>query len=337
MKKSSENGGFSSKTKRDLADRAGHHCSLCHALTTCSDAEGRPFPIGDAAHQAAASAGGQRHDPNQTDMERSSADNGLWLCSSCHRKIDGDKYRYKVEDLKQMKEEAEELARRMVHGEVVFEVKDKEQAAIENYLSSRPLEKQLPQPASGSMFAVQIVPYSAITNRPRLEYEKLIMAGVPTSRNVFQQPTSDDKGVFAQIRQEVSRIDRDATAQMWINFPGLEGVPASERSVSGSLVAEYFLRYVRNARTVFLQHNIRSPRVIARARLENVLGKQLIHGRGPDGVFALKKPIIETSYVILDQGEDDKILRELWYCVGSDGLPRDIVEVVDRVSAELSR
>jgi hypothetical protein len=46
---------FSKTTKRDLADRAGHHCSLCLALTTCSDEMGKPFPIGDAAHQAAAS------------------------------------------------------------------------------------------------------------------------------------------------------------------------------------------------------------------------------------------------------------------------------------------
>jgi hypothetical protein len=60
MAKSSETDGFSEETKRKLADRAGHHCSLCLALTTCSDAEGKPFRIGDAAHQAAASEGGPR-------------------------------------------------------------------------------------------------------------------------------------------------------------------------------------------------------------------------------------------------------------------------------------
>jgi cytochrome c553 len=139
MKKSSESGGFPPKTRRELADRAGHHCSLCLALTTCSDEGGKPFPIGDAAHQAAASVGGPRYDPNQTKAERSSAKNGLWLCGSCHRKIDGDKYRYTAEDLKQMKERAEDRARRMVHGEIVFEMKDKEHAAIEHYFDSRPL------------------------------------------------------------------------------------------------------------------------------------------------------------------------------------------------------
>src|SRR5271165_4854049 len=101
--KSFETGGFSEDTKRKLADRAGHHCSLCLALTTCSDEEGKPFRIGDATHQAAASEGGPRHDSNQSDTERSSVDNGLWLCSSCHRKIDGDKSRYPVERLQEMK------------------------------------------------------------------------------------------------------------------------------------------------------------------------------------------------------------------------------------------
>lgn len=194
---------FSKETKRILADRAGHRCSLCLALTTCSDEEGTPFPIGDAAHQAAASRGGPRYNPEQTKEERSSASNGLWLCSSCHRKIDGDKFRYSIDDLKQMKEEAEERARRMVHGEIVFEMKNKEHAAIEYYLSLRALENKLPKSgfgavaakvATGPMLGIQIVPHIAITDRPRLAHMRLVEVGVPTSERIFRGPTTDVKG-----------------------------------------------------------------------------------------------------------------------------------------------
>jgi len=326
MKKSSESGGFPPKTRRELADRAGHHCSLCLALTTCSDEGGKPFPIGDAAHQAAASVGGPRYDPNQTKAERSSAKNGLWLCGSCHRKIDGDKYRYTVEDLKQMKERAEDRARRMVHGEIVFEMKDKEHAAIEHYFESRPLKNQLPKSASGAMLGVQIVPYTAIIDRPRLGYSR---------------PGTDSKGVFVEIGQEVSRIDMDATAQLWISYAGMNGIhfgtPDREgRALPGGMIAEDVLKYLLGTRAVFAKHGIRSPRVIVRARLENVQDKILFHSNS-DGV-PLRERIVETTYAILDQGEESKILEQLWYSVGSShGLPQAIVKVVQNVSAELSR
>jgi hypothetical protein len=230
MAKSSESGEFSAETKRQLADRAGHHCSLCLRLTTCSDEQGKPFRIGDAAHQAAASKAGPRHDPDQTDAERSSVENGLWLCSSCHRRIDGDKYRYTVEDLKRMKIDAEERARKMVHGEILFEMKDKEDVAIRQYLESRPLENFLPKSSpiaddpllgSGAKLGIQIIPYRAVFEVPRLNYPELIEKGVPRSELVLHpSPTPDNKGVFIVEGLEVSRIDKDATAQLWRNYSG---------------------------------------------------------------------------------------------------------------------
>ena len=228
MAKSSDPSDFSPTTKRELADRAGHHCSRCLALTTCSDEQGKPFRIGDAAHQAAASEQGPRYDPDQTDTERSSVENGLWLCSSCHRKIDGDRYRYSVQDLKQMKAEAEERARKMVHGEIVFEMKNKEAAAIEHYLSSRPLTNFLPKSspiaddpllANGAKLGIQIIPYRAVFEVPRLNYPELIKNGVPRSELVIHpSPTPDNKGVFVVDGREVSRIDKDATAELFGRF-----------------------------------------------------------------------------------------------------------------------
>jgi hypothetical protein len=78
--------------------------------------------------------------------------------------------------------------------------------------------------ASGATLGVQIIPYSAITNRPRLGHAELIKAGVPTVDHGSPQPDSDSKGVFVEIGHEVSRIDRDATAQIWINYPELNGL-----------------------------------------------------------------------------------------------------------------
>lgn len=108
----------------------GPTCTF-RSVTTCSDQEGKPFAIADAAHRTAAAKGGPRFDSAQTDKERVSVNNGIWLCASCHRKVDGDTYRYSVEDLATLKEQAEERARQMVHGEIIFEMKGKEVALIE--------------------------------------------------------------------------------------------------------------------------------------------------------------------------------------------------------------
>jgi hypothetical protein len=323
--KSSESGGFSPRIKRDLADRAGHHCSLCLALTTCSDKKGKPFRIGDAAHQAAASKRGPRSDPLQSKEERSSAKNGLWLCSSCHRKIDGDKYRYTVDDLRQMKDEAEDRARRMVHGEIIFEMKDKEDAAIEHYLRSRPLRKEVPKSASGAMLGVQVIPYSAITDRPRLAYPDLVKTEAPTTQDGSRRPETDEKGIFAEFGQEVSRIDRDATAQLWMNYPGIAGTPP-DRRLPGAKIAKDVLRFLRSARTIFEKHGIRNPKIIVRMRLENVLERMLVDGK------PLRKSILNASCVILDREESHKALEELWYCAGARVLPDYVVQILKEFS-----
>jgi hypothetical protein len=51
---------FTEKSKRKLADRAGHICSICNQRTTCSDQDGKPFRIADAAHIVGASTEGPR-------------------------------------------------------------------------------------------------------------------------------------------------------------------------------------------------------------------------------------------------------------------------------------
>lgn len=340
MAKNFETGGFSAETRRRLADRAGHHCSRCLALTTCSDGHGEPFRIGDAAHQAAASERGPRHDPDQSGNERASEENGLWLCSSCHRKVDGDESRYPVEVLRRMKEEAEERARKMVHGEIIFEMKDKESAAIKQYLESHPLENQLPRSSqrendpllgNGAKLGVQVIPYRAVIEVPRLSYPELIAKGVPLSRFLIHpSPTPDSKGVSGADGSEVSRIDKDATAQLWRNYSSQGGRLLPYIAFAGTI-----LQYTHVARAVFDRHGIHESRIVIRARLENVLDKLLVHDNS-GSIFSapIQSSTLETDYVICDYGEDEKILRELWYSAGASGLGQNVMDVVSRVAAQ---
>lgn len=330
---------FRSATKRNLADRAGHHCSLCLALTTCSDAEGKPFPIGDAAHQAAASPGGPRYDSKQTKRQRSSADNGLWLCSSCHRKIDGDKFRYSVDDLKQMKEEAEERARRMVHGDIVFEMKNKEQAAIEHYLSLRPMVNKLPKSGfgtdaakvpTGAKLGIQVVPHIAITDRPKLAHAELVELGVASSQGIVQAEKTDSKGAIISRGSEISRLDRDATSETWINYPKQPDPDFQKKTLPGPGIARDIVLYIRNVREVIKRHKIRNDKLIVRGRLENAMEKIVQHSQGTGGV-QVNQPIVETGDVILDVGEEIKFLEEFWYCLGcAGGLPGPIADYVKK-------
>jgi hypothetical protein len=66
------------------------------------------LPVG--AHIAAAAPGGPRYDPTMTPEERSSATNGMWLCSNCHDTIDRDVSTYPTAHLKKMKKDAEDRA-----------------------------------------------------------------------------------------------------------------------------------------------------------------------------------------------------------------------------------
>lgn len=102
---------FSARTKDLLAGRAGYKCSHpdCRHTTIGASAEGnnKTSSIGEAAHICAASPGGKRYDATMTDEERSSIDNGIWLCKTHARLIDTDETTYTVDLLKEWKRIAE--------------------------------------------------------------------------------------------------------------------------------------------------------------------------------------------------------------------------------------
>lgn len=106
---------FSAKVLMILYKRAGGKCCRCGAPTFGPDTNPhKSVNIGQGAHIAAAAPLGPRYDEKMTPEERSSATNGMWLCSNCHDIIDRDVKEYPTSKLKKMKKDAEELARREV-------------------------------------------------------------------------------------------------------------------------------------------------------------------------------------------------------------------------------
>jgi hypothetical protein len=91
---------FNQPVKEALAKRVAYRCSnpACRSLTTGPHSESaRHVNVGVASHITAASAGGPRFDARLSPLERSSTDNGIWLCQLCAKLIDSDDARYTVE------------------------------------------------------------------------------------------------------------------------------------------------------------------------------------------------------------------------------------------------
>ncbi|MNQ26879.1 recombination protein F [compost metagenome] len=99
---------FPEKTKRQLAQRAGYLCSICNAITVGpSDEKNDSISLtGQAAHISAASegTGSRRYDSTLTSAERSSIENGIWLCNNHAILIDRDQETFTTPYLKFIKE-----------------------------------------------------------------------------------------------------------------------------------------------------------------------------------------------------------------------------------------
>ena len=106
---------FSSNVVMNLRDRVNGVCSNpdCRCATTGPSTEPtRATRIGVAAHISAAAPGGPRYNETLTREERSAAENGIWLCQNCARRIDSDWRAYDVELLLSWKRLAESRADR---------------------------------------------------------------------------------------------------------------------------------------------------------------------------------------------------------------------------------
>lgn len=104
---------FTKAVKEVLYQRVGLLCSNpnCMRLTFGPNSNtNKSVNIGVAAHITAASVGGPRFDSKISSEERSSAQNGIWLCQSCAKLIDSDEKKYTKELLLSWKKAAEDYA-----------------------------------------------------------------------------------------------------------------------------------------------------------------------------------------------------------------------------------
>jgi hypothetical protein len=94
---------FSQPVKTLLAKRAGYLCSnpLCRVLTMGPSLESTSDVacVGIAAHIVGASLEGPRFDASMTNEQRSSIDNGIWLCATHATLIDRDLARFTMQVL----------------------------------------------------------------------------------------------------------------------------------------------------------------------------------------------------------------------------------------------
>ena len=113
MGKNDNRDDFSNKIKEVLAKRVNYTCSNpeCSRGTLGPSSESEKFiNTGVACHICAAAPGGKRYNINMTSEQRSSIENGIWLCQTCSKIIDSDEKKYTVDVLKDWKNKAESRA-----------------------------------------------------------------------------------------------------------------------------------------------------------------------------------------------------------------------------------
>ena len=85
---------FAAPTRRLVAARAGHRCSMpqCGRVTIGPDTQPDEFvDSGVAAHIFSASAGGPRGQGGLSDEQLASASNAIWLCAIHARMVDANR------------------------------------------------------------------------------------------------------------------------------------------------------------------------------------------------------------------------------------------------------
>lgn len=101
---------FNKEIRLALSRRVGDFCSKPGCRNHTSGPHSDPGKVADtgvAAHITAAAPGGPRYNPKLTSEERSSADNGIWLCQNHAKLIDSDPATYPEALLREWKAWAE--------------------------------------------------------------------------------------------------------------------------------------------------------------------------------------------------------------------------------------
>lgn len=111
---------FTEATKRTLALRANYRCSYpgCGKPTSgpSEESPANHVSIGVAAHIHAAAPGGPRYAPEMPSEARAAVTNGVWLCQSHSRLVDGDRIRFTAAKLADMRADHERRVRAEMDG-----------------------------------------------------------------------------------------------------------------------------------------------------------------------------------------------------------------------------
>ena len=107
---------FTKTTRDTIARRSGYRCAFpnCRKLTIRPDPSNPSSSVneGIAAHICAASPEGPRYDPAMTREQRTSAENGIWLCGTCSQIVDKLPNTYSSDTLRYWKQSAERATAR---------------------------------------------------------------------------------------------------------------------------------------------------------------------------------------------------------------------------------
>jgi hypothetical protein len=320
---------FSEKSKRILADRAGHLCSICTQPTTCSDEEGKPFRIADAAHIVGASSRGPRGD-EPIAHDKASPENGIWLCARCHRNIDGDPHRYSSEELHVFKEEAEERARRLVHGESICQVMESTQRTIGTFFR-RNAPWNVPELREDEyLLGVQAIPLRLIVEPPNWEWSDMVHARTPGFRFRSGHPGTNAEGIFSKsfYEAEFAAVSKKGIALGWKKV----GLSQPKKTAKGAfwlpnqLIIEDIFWFKKTCEEVYKDLFCPMYPLAIRLLLKNTKG----------GIFsytsqfaATSNALIEAEQIevgprLLDISDFEKLIEDLWFSAGgSHGLPKE--------------
>lgn len=90
-----------------LLQASGGQCAICKTKLHMRQGDGNVANLGEMAHICGEKPESARYNANMTDDERQAYDNLIFVCPTCHTKIDKDVTTYTVEKLHELKAEHE--------------------------------------------------------------------------------------------------------------------------------------------------------------------------------------------------------------------------------------
>ena len=95
---------ISPRNTKLLWGQSGASCAICKTtIIEKKENDDIIYPIGEMAHIEGEKPGTARYNKSMTDNDRSSHENLILVCPTCHTKIDNDPEKFTVEKLKKIK------------------------------------------------------------------------------------------------------------------------------------------------------------------------------------------------------------------------------------------